>query len=316
MECVLSSFELRPGFVGLDDYLDLPRNAETFLIKPLVPTSGAALIFGNPKSGKSWLGIQLALALTGQLPDFLGFEIPSPGRVLYLQLDTPREVWANRFDEMIKKYGLKYDSSLLRLADRESIEHFPFDILQPLHMKYLYDEVRRHGACAVIIDTLREVHSGDEDSSTTSRNVVANLVGATKPAALFIISHDRKPAPDRDKDIMADHRGSSYIVGRMDAILRLTKNRIYYAGRSIEQGDIKLSREENGMWSVSMDETMQFVDQVMRDTSLVSMRSKAKVLAPLMHKTEEACMSMLRRLGPKLIEQQGNAINIDHFVEV
>ena len=315
----MSTFPIRPGFVGIDDYLSLERNAETFLLQPLIPTSGAALLYGNPKTGKSWMGLQLALALTGQLPDFLGFHVPQPGRVLYLQLDTPREVWANRVDEMIHKYKVKYDSTLLKLADRESIDHFPFDILQPLHMKYLHDEVRRHGATTVIVDTLREVHSGDEDSSTTSRNVIANLVGATHPSALILISHDRKPNPDRDKDIMADHRGSSYIVGRMDAIMRLTKTRLYYAGRSIESGDIKLVRQENGMWAPQPDETDEALRRVYLDQSIPTLRAKARLLAPILKTTEEAAMSRLRRLGHTILPPlgtEGNEINISDYQEV
>ncbi len=312
-------YELRPGFVNLDAYLELPRNPESFLIKPLIPTGGAALLYGSPKLGKSYLGIQLSLALSGQTPDFFGFHVPQPGRVLYLQLDTPRSVWAQRLAEMIGKHNIPYNPDLIRLADRESIEHFPFDILQPLHTKYLYDEVRRHGAQAVIIDTLREVHSGDEDNSTTARNVIANLVGATKPASLILISHDRKPNPDREKDIIADHRGSSYITGRMDAIMRLTKTRLHYAGRSIEEGDIRLVRQENGMWAQQPDESLETIRRVMYEMTGQPMRAKARALAPLLKKTEEATMSMLRRLDKSLIPppagMPGNEINIDHFHE-
>src|SRR6266850_2844985 len=114
--------ELRPGFVGVDSYLNLPRDRSTWLLKPLIPISGACLLYGSPKTGKSYMGIQLALALTGQTTQWFGFPVVKPGRVLYLQLDNPRSLWAQRFEDMIKKGGLKYDSDTLLLADRESIE--------------------------------------------------------------------------------------------------------------------------------------------------------------------------------------------------
>jgi hypothetical protein len=130
------------------------------------------------------------------------------------------------------------------------------------------------------------------------RNVIVNLVGATHPAALIAISHSRKPHVDVDKNLMADHRGSSYVTGRMDVIMRLTKNRLYYGGRSIEEGDMKLLRQDvDGvlLWEPDPDEIGQHLHQVMMDPELKSMRSKARALAPLIHKSEEAAMSAIRR---------------------
>lgn len=311
----------KQGFYGVNDYLHLPREAQTYLMKPLIPTAGACLLYGAPKLGKSYLGIQLALAISGQTPDFMGFPVTRPGKVLYLQLDTPRSVWAQRFEDMIVKGNLKYDSSTLLLGDRETFEHFPFDILQPAHMKELNLYCQMQQPVAVVVDTLRELHSGDEDNSTTARNVIANLVGATSPAALILISHDRKPNPDRENDIMADHRGSSYITGRMDAILRLTKNKLYYAGRSIEAGDIRMERMDNGLWKEAIDEYTPIIMKVMADPTLHSWSARARVLAPLIHKSEEAAKSLLRRrfsdkVIPKSEGIRGSEIDISNFGEV
>jgi len=296
------------GFLTVEEYLQLPRDRGTWLLKPLIPTSGACLIYGESKLGKSYLAIQLALALTGQIPDFLGFPVSQPGKVLYLQLDTPRNVWAYRFEELIAKNSLNPKNPNFRLADRENLEHYPFDILQPGHVQYLQTLVQHHHAGAVIIDTLREASSGDEDSSTTARNVISNLVAATMPAALIIISHSRKPNPDGDKDLLADHRGSSYIVGRMDAIVRLTKTRMFYTGRSIEQGDIKIEREDNGLWMPKPDEVGPAIEKVMNDVTLPTLRAKSKILAPILGCTEEAAMSRLRRIqaGEKVPLKAGN----------
>lgn len=304
----------RPGFLPVDEYLSQPRERETWLLKPLLPVSGAALLFAMPKAGKSYLAIQLALALTGQAPDWLGFPVMKTGKVLYLQLDTPRSTWMQRFDDMLHKGGLKYDSESLLLADRDSVEYFPFDILQPMHMKYLNTIVQVHQPVAVIIDTLREVHSGDEDTSTTSRNVVSNLVGATHPAALIIISHSRKNNPEAEKSIMDDHRGSSYITGRMDAILRLTRNKLYYAGRSIEEGNIKIERMDNGLWSPKYDAAEEAsMMKVLGDAGLGTMRAKARALATLTTCNEETAMSRLRRHTSKpapLLEKNGDVVDM------
>src|SRR3990167_7271701 len=243
----------------------------------------------------SYLGIQLALAISDPTQDkWLDFPVTKHGPVIYLQLDTPRSVWSARFDEL-KSKGVKWSPNAF-LADRETLDYFPFDVLIPSHMKYLHDVVQPIQPVAVIVDTLREAHSGDEDSSTVARNVIANLVGAISPAALIIISPNRKPNPEAQNDLMADHRGSGYIVGRMDAVLRLTKHRMYFSGRAIEEGDIKLQRLDSGLWAPITDDSHTLAEAILMDPSFGSMRDRARALAPKIAKTEDAAMSMLRRM--------------------
>jgi hypothetical protein len=286
-----------PGFVNVDTYLTLPRDKEAWLIKPLLPVSGAALIYSQEKLGKTSLAIQLGAALSGGSSEWMGFGVSQHGPVLYLQLDTPRSTFAIRF-EKLRQHGYPYRNENFLIADRECLDKYPFDILQPTHVQHLHELVHRHQAIAVIVDTLRESHSGDEDNSTNMRNVIVNLVGATHPAALVVISHSRKPSQDMSPSLMADHRGSSYVTGRMDVIMRLTKNRLYYGGRSIEEGDMKLLRQDvDGvlLWEPDPDEIGQHLTNVLADDTLKSMRAKARVLAPLIHKSEEAAMSAIRR---------------------
>ena len=186
----------RPGFVSVTDYLNLPRDHGVWLIEPLLPSSGSLLIYGPAKRGmKSTLATSLVAALSGELPDWMGFRIGKVGRVCYLQLDTPRSTWALRFQRLRELGVLKFNDELVKMADRESIIKYPFDILRPDHMLYLREIVHLWDPTAVVIDTLRKVHSGDENSSTIMSNVITNLIGACHPAALILISHDRKPHP-------------------------------------------------------------------------------------------------------------------------
>ena len=284
--------QIRQGILSGADYLSLPRDHETYLLRPLIPTSGAAIIYGDSKVGKTYMGLQLALALAGQAPEWLGFPVGRSGRVVYLQLDTPGLMWSERL-KALRREGLPIES--LFYADRETLEFYPFDILHPQHAAYLRTLLQDLHPTVVFMDTIREAHSGDEDSSTIMRNVIANLVAATTPAALILISHARKPSQDQGNNLMADNRGSSYVVGRMDAIIRLTKRHLYYTGRSIEEGSIKLERGDNGLWTAVQDESSEQLARVVADTQLKTMRAKARVLAPLIHKSEEAAMSAIRR---------------------
>ena len=289
---------IRPGFVNVENYLSLPRNPDTWLIQDLIPTSGKAILYGSPKTGKSACGIQLACALSGGSDEWLGFKVSSHGPVLYLQLDTPRSTWSLRF-EALDRYGIRYNKDNLYLADVESIAYFPFDILQPTHFKYLHSIVQPLRPVAVIIDTLRKAHTGEEDNSSTMSNVISGLYGAVHPAALIVLSHGRKPHTDMQPDLMNDHRGSGAVTGEMDAVIRMLNNKFRYGGRNIEEGEVLLEKVETEnvlLWKVRGEESFErSLLQVLQDASKQSMRERARALAILSGRHEDACMSILRR---------------------
>lgn len=291
----------RPGFVSVSRYLSLPHDANTWLIKDMIPTSGSALIYGLPKGGKSWMALQLACAIAGGADNWLGFPVMTHGRVLYLQLDTPRSTWRLRFQGLVKE-GVKFDDNLFGVADRESLHYFPFDISKesPSHMDYLQSICEPLQPVAVIVDTLRKAHSKNENDSTDMSNVVSRLVAAVKPAALIIVSHSRKPNMEMGNDLMSDHRGSGGVVGEMDCVIKMTKKKLYYGGRNVEEGDLALERlptKDPGviLYGVRPDTLSKSVSDVMADTGLKTLRQKAKALGPKIGKSEDAALSVLRR---------------------
>ena len=273
-------------------YLALPRHPETWLIRPLVPVGGAAVIIGDAKVGKSFAAIQLACALTGNLPDWLGFHIPAPGPVLYVQLDTPRSLWMTRLDE-VQDAGFPLDH--IYFSDRESLDAWPFDISRPDHFARLRACVTLTGAHTVIIDTLREAHSGEENDATPMQAIVARLVAATHPAALIVIAHTRKAQLEAGPNLINDMRGSNYVVGRMDAIIRFTRKHCIYTGRACEEGSIKLARLDCGLWAPEPDELETHIKAVLADPSLTSLRARSRALSTRTGKGEEACRARLRR---------------------
>src|SRR5438874_371179 len=189
------------------DYLKLPRSPETWLVEGLLPVGGALLLFGDPKVGKSFAALQLACCLVSGV-EWLGFPIPQPQPVVYVQLDTPRTLWADRVQQLGSS-GHPVDA--VHFADRETLGTNPFDILDPEHFKLLTTSLASIRPGAVIIDTLRESHSGDENDSTEMQSVVAHLDAAVKPAALILISHARKSNPEMGYSLMNDSRGSNYV---------------------------------------------------------------------------------------------------------
>ena len=271
-------------------YLALPRNPETWLLRSLLPVGGLLNIYGEAKIGKSFAALQMATALQHG-GCWLGFQVVSTGPVVYIQLDTPRSLWLERLD------ALGACMTPLHYADRDTLGTWPFDIGRPDHFQRLQRALQPVAPVAVFLDTLREAHAKDENKSDQMQTVFALLQAATYPAALIVISHARKPT-DAAPDLIADQRGSSYTAGRVDAVVRFTRKTLFYTGRAIEEGSIRLTRLDNGFWEPDTEQA-QLMDHhartVLVDPTLTTVKAQALALSTLTHKSPEACRSFLRR---------------------
>lgn len=228
----------KDGFYTGHDYLALPRDPQPWIVRDLIPVGGAVNIYGQPKTGKSFAALGLAHAISTGQPYWLDpkFEVVKSGRVAYLQIDTPRGAWAKRLDTMREH---DYDIGKIAFADTITAP-YPFNILIPDQQEWLKEQIKQLNPIAVFVDTLREVHGGDENDSTVMKNVISLLVACCAPAALVLLSHSRKANQMNGDDMMNDARGSSYIAGRMDTIVKLTAKHLLYKGRSVGEGKLKV----------------------------------------------------------------------------
>jgi RecA-family ATPase len=261
-------------FVSLDDYLALPREPQPWVIQDLIPVGGAVNVYGKPKTGKSFIALDWAWKVAQGFSTWEGYPILKPGPVAYLQCDTPREEWARRMEYV--RTTAQRDGIPLWIADMWLIPNYPMNIIDPLDptIEWLKAEMTRIQPVMVVIDTLREVHGGDEDSSTVMRNVISNLVGACRPAAIVLVSHARKDQQGfmdgaGEEDMMDTARGSGYTAGRMDVVVKVTKRRMQFKGRATglktetlqqdpENGWISLVRQDDGLEKAIEDLTRQY----------------------------------------------------------
>ena len=233
------------------DYLTLPRPAQTWLIEPLIPAGGTALVYGPPKVGKSVAAMQMAAAVVTK-SDWLGYPARTQGPVVYVQLDNPRSLWADRLKEASPRIPGLLD---VMQTDRELLDTYPtFDILNTQHSDILTVALREVNPVLVVVDTLIKSHSAKENDPTEMTAVLARLTAAVRPAALLIVAHNKKP-PTNDEwkpSVIHDNRGASSVVGEMDGIISVHKTSFSIVGRAIEDTDFTAWLEGEGhhpiMW--------------------------------------------------------------------
>src|SRR5574341_1381405 len=116
-----TNYRFAPG----DEYVTLPRDPETWLIKPLWPVGGWLNIYGQPKKArKSYLALGMAHAISAGLDSWLSFPVHKHGPVLFLQVDTPRSLWAPRLEDLA---SAGWDLSNVFVADTK-MSPFPFNV--------------------------------------------------------------------------------------------------------------------------------------------------------------------------------------------
>jgi len=284
---------------SVSEYLALKGDEESSIVTNLLPFAGALNIFGLPKVGKSYLALQLADAIGNpDVSQFLSFPVRAHGEVLYLQVDTPRNLWIDRVAELQGR-GLTFEN--VYFADRLDCPEVTFDIMTASHHQWLMAECAARPYLTVIVDTLRETFDGDENDSSQMKRVVARLVKSTAPAALILISHSRKPSRDQPSGIVQNARGSSYVAGRMDALVEVFQGKLLAQTRTLSETVIPIMHDEYSGMFFHADPQSLVAQQVVETNPALSSREQAKLLQDQFGgaKSMEACRSLLRRIKEK-----------------
>lgn len=286
-----------PEFKRLDEYLALPREPQPWIIKPIIPVGGLVNAYGKPKTGKSFMVMGMAQAVANGDETWEGYDICTHGPVAYLQVDTPREEWAKRI-EVVRQVS-QSDQIPFYIADMWMIPKYPMDILDPNAgiLEWLKGEMDKIKPILVVVDTIREIHSGDEDSSTVMRNVITGIVGACMPTAdvdrpvpaVIFISHARKDASgwqasEGQDDMMDQARGSSYVNGRMDSIIHITPKTMRFKGRATGDQKRSIFKDDHGWIHVvhEDDGSDKIIHDMMMEKPGLSVNAWAKILSDKM----------------------------------
>lgn len=229
----------------------------------------------------SFAALGMAIAISQEHKDWLGFPVYTHGTVAYVQIDVGGMLWSSHYCLPVAPFVA--DRSKIYMVDRE-MAPFPFNILGA-------GGAWLKGALAklspppvlVIIDTIRRMHTGDENESGHMQNVMSALAAATAPAALLIVSHARKDNPAMSESVLNDVRGTSGFTAAVDTIVKLTsakpqeKGVLLFEGRT-DSGRRSLRRHPSGLW-LATESTEDAVKGVLTAFPSASRNAQAVALA-------------------------------------
>ena len=227
----------------LSDYAVMERPAIGWIVPKLIPKPGLVMLYGEPKAGKSFLALQLALAV-GQGRSFANTPCVK-GRVLYLQFDTGELVWRDRLQNL-KKHRVDLSGDVYMV--HPDYNPRSMNVLEPTNVGFLQDVLAETQPDMVIIDVLREVHNQDENDSTAMKLVGDRLMELFSPYALVILHHTHKLSPDSPPRVVNAGRGSSYVAGKADALWLIHDSKLKIESRFTDAMTKPMQRDSSGIW--------------------------------------------------------------------
>ncbi|NLD72750.1 MAG: AAA family ATPase [Chloroflexi bacterium] len=228
---------------------DLPEPA--WLVPDLLPT-GLTLLAGRPKLGKSWLALQLGVAVGGGGTEgvgrFLDRQVP-PGKAVYIALEDSMR----RMQVRLRRLGAPSDCLLFVIPE------WP-----PLNGRGLGDMrglIEQSTVRLVVIDTLTRAFTGrvDWDSVGQATEALAHLqsLAMDHDRAILLVDHHRK-GNGASSDVVDDLMGSTGKSAVADVLWGLYRKRgtrgatLRVTGRDLEDQELSLAFDPTTCaWQVS-----------------------------------------------------------------
>jgi hypothetical protein len=278
---------------------DLPASA--WVVEGLLP-QGATILAGRPKGGKSWLALQVALAVAagGSLP---GGPAVAPGEALYLALEDTEQRLKARLERMLAALGTPAPTGLSLVTAWRRLEDGGRDAL----VGWLGQHA---GARLVVVDTLAMLRTrgrgrGYEDDYDTINGL--RQLAARFGIAILIVHHLRKAAALDPFDAVLGTHG---LTGPADTLWLLARSRaegeavLHLRGRDVGEQELALSWDgASGLWMLlGPAEERRLSKERARVLEVLAQAGRplrAPEVAPLLGKTVATARVLLWRMAEK-----------------
>lgn len=192
--------------------------APPWLVEPYLPAGGLSVISGLPKSCKSWISLDLCLAVVSGGP-WLGKSIDQAGTALLIDAETPAAQLQERIRQLAAGRRITpEDLARLRIVDRTRI-----DLDRDEDMDDLRGVIAEHAPAVIVLDPLCEFHQRDENSPAMA-GIMAMLREWTHGGGTLCVVHHHNKSDQTGRRIGASLRGHNSIWGAYDSGLYIRRD--------------------------------------------------------------------------------------------
>jgi archaellum biogenesis ATPase FlaH len=199
--------------------MELPKT--DFLIENLIPSAGITILSGNPGCGKSWLMLEIAKCVGSGYQLFADDTItPTPDSINRFKTKNVNVLYIDEESALseIKRRWTMLEPPIITLVDFMSLQGLKIDDSEK--RKALLDLIDYRSYGFIIFDSLRDLHSKNENDSKESQELIDYFREITRKGVTVLISHhNRKESFMNSKDASQTLRGSTAILGGLDCLL-------------------------------------------------------------------------------------------------
>jgi len=218
---------------------DAPPPKTGWLVENIWPQGARGWIAGEAKIGKSWLALELAVAVASGLPFLDKYGVANKGRVWYLTEESTKRSIYNRVRMLLLAKNQSPDilRNQLGFVVRERVK-----LTDPRWRARLLTTLERERPVIVFIDPLRRYHDGDENDSTELQPVLDAAAELQEHGPAIVIIHHSRKTSEANADARAGQklRGSSDLHAWGDAAMYCVG-----AGKNAFEVEVELKDEES-----------------------------------------------------------------------
>lgn len=165
---------------------DTPR----WLVEGLWSAGGVGVIGGAPKSAKTWLALEMAVAVASGRPCLGRYAVPQPGpSLVFAAEDAPLDV-RERLEDLAQARGAPFASLDVRLIVEPAVR-----LDRPHDRARLRATVARHAPRLLVLDPYVRLQCGvDENDATEVSAILGSLreLSRSQGVAIALVHHTRK----------------------------------------------------------------------------------------------------------------------------
>jgi hypothetical protein len=192
-----------------------------WLIEGLWTEEAVGIVSGQPKLGKTWLALDLALSVATGTPALERYQVARPGPVLLFAAEDSPKALRSRLEGLCSRRNLQIESIPVNLILASSLRLDTLD-----DQARLAETVSRYRPRLLVLDPFVRLHRIDENRALEVSGVLAYLrqLQREEHVAILVVHHARKAGAESAQAGLS-LRGSGDFYAWGDAYLYLRRKR-------------------------------------------------------------------------------------------
>ena len=204
--------------VPMEEFMERTTPEIDWMVEGVIQKGANGFIVADPKAGKSWLAVDMALALALGQP-WMGFTIPRPFNVALITREDNPSLTKWRMRRLLEGRNATVETIGDRLYINSKDQSPVFKLDVPEQLTEMMSALKILKPDLVILDVLNILHGSDENDNTAMRKVLdsANLISTEVQCGLCVLHHFNKDS--KNTRLTQRIRGAGAMAGWVEYVV-------------------------------------------------------------------------------------------------